>query len=331
MPPARAPRGLTVDELAGLVGGEIVGPADGRITGASSLAEAGPEDVAFLASSRWLPAFERSRAGVVLVAPGWRDRAAGPRTRIVVEDPRHAIRRVVTCLTPAAPAWGVHHTARLGRGVQWSGRLAVGPHAVVGDGVRLGADCIIGAHAYVAPETRLGNRVVLAPGARIGTPGFALLDAPGGPRQTIPHAGGCTLEDGVEVGANTTIDRGSLGATRIGAETKIDNLVQIGHNVRIGRRCIIMAQVGIAGTTTIGDDVILAGQAGLAGQLTVGAGARVAAQAGVIGDVPAGATVSGYPARPHRSVLRQAAALQRLTPLASHLERLVTATHVRAD
>jgi UDP-3-O-[3-hydroxymyristoyl] glucosamine N-acyltransferase len=133
------------------------------------------------------------------------------------------------------------------------------------------------------------------------------------------------LEDDVEVGANTTIDRGSIGDTVIGAGTKIDNLVQIAHNVSIGRHCIIMAQVGLAGSTVLEDDVMLAGQAGLAGHLRVGKGARVAAQAGVIGDVPAGSTVSGYPARPHREVLRQTAALRRLTRHTDSLERIVEA------
>ena len=139
-----------------------------------------------------------------------------------------------------------------------------------------------------------------------------------------------TVSLAIAIGANTTVDRGSVGTTRIGPGTKSDNLVQVGRNVRIGARCIIMAQVGIAGTTTIGDDVILAGQAGLAGQLCVGDRARIAAQSGVIGDIPAGATVSGYPARDHRSMLRQSAALARLTPLVTSLERLLR-PHDRSD
>jgi UDP-3-O-[3-hydroxymyristoyl] glucosamine N-acyltransferase len=135
--------------------------------------------------------------------------------------------------------------------------------------------------------------------------------------------GQCRLEDDVEIGANTTVDRGSLGHTVIGAGTKLDNLVHVAHNVRIGARCLIMAQVGIAGTTTVDDDVVIGGQAGLAGQLRVGRAAHLAARSGVIGDIPAGATVSGYPARDHRAALRQAAALARLAPLVSTLERLV--------
>jgi UDP-3-O-[3-hydroxymyristoyl] glucosamine N-acyltransferase len=171
--------------------------------------------------------------------------------------------------------------------------------------------------------------VVVKPGARIGTDGFGWVDLDG-TRRRVPHVGTCRVGDDVEIGANSTVDRGSLGATVIGNGTKIDNLVHIGHNVRIGARCVIMAQVGIAGTTTLEDDVVIAGQAGLAGQLRVGRGARLAAQSGVIGDIPAGATVSGYPARDHRSVLRQTAALARLTPLVTPLERLV-GPHANSD
>jgi UDP-3-O-[3-hydroxymyristoyl] glucosamine N-acyltransferase len=339
---------LTAREIAELVGGEVIGRADVAIAGAAALDEAGPGDLAFLASGTHLPYLRRSSAGIVLVAPQFRDVAAGPATRIVVPDPRAALAIVLRLLCPEAPpAWGIAPSASVGRGCRWAGRIAVGPHAVLGAHVRLGADCRIGphveigtgavlgdhcridAHVVIAPGAELGRRVVAKTGARIGTAGFGYTAAGDG-RERLPHVGRCQVGDDVEIGANTTVDRGSVGATRIGRGTKIDNLVQVAHNVRIGARCIIMAQVGLAGTTTIGDDVILAGQAGLAGHLRVGDGARVAAQSGVIGDVPAGATVSGYPARDHRSVLRQSAALARLTPHVSALERLAD-THERSD
>lgn len=341
-------RHFTAREIAELVGGELVGRPDAAVAGAASLEEAGPGDLAFLASGAHLPYFRRSNAGVVLVAPQYRDAAAGPATRIVVPDPRAALGTALRALFPApAAAWGIAATASVGRGCRWAGRIAVGPHAVLGPGVRLGADCRVGAHAQIgegavlgdgcrvdehvliAAGAELGHRVVAKAGARIGTEGFGYT-AVGARRERLPHVGRCQVGDDVELGANTTVDRGSVGTTRIGPGTKIDNLVQVGHNVRIGARCVIMAQVGIAGTTTIGDDVILAGQAGLAGQLRVGDGARIAAQSGVIGDIAAGATVSGYPARDHRSVLRQHAALTRLTPLVTSLERLLH-SHERSD
>lgn len=323
--------GLTAGEAAALVGGELIGRPEVPLAGIASLEEAGPGDLAFLASPRWASYFRTSHAGAVLVGPEARDLQPGPATRIVVADPRAAVRRLLVRLggAPEPGGWGIHPTARLGRGVRWSGRVHVGAGAVLGAGVVLGRDCVIGPHAYVAAETQLGDRVRVGPGARVGTPGFA-FHTEGDEHVPVPHPGRCTIGDDVAIGANTTVDRGSVGATEIGAGTKIDNLVQIGHNVRIGRRCLIMAQVGIAGTTTIGDDVLLAGQAGLAGQLTVGDRARIAAQAGVIGDVPPGAAVSGYPARDHRSVLRQAAALARLTPRLSRLERLAD-THALSD
>jgi UDP-3-O-[3-hydroxymyristoyl] glucosamine N-acyltransferase len=164
--------------------------------------------------------------------------------------------------------------------------------------------------------------VLVRTGARVGGPGFGFSAVSGGGYQRVPHPGRCRVSDDVEIGRNSTVDRGSVGETVIGPGTKIDALVHVGHNVRIGARCLIMAQTGIAGSTVVEDEVVLGGQAGLAGHLRVGAGARIAAQAGVIGDVTPGSTVSGYPARAHREVLRQAAALKRLTPLVTRLEEV---------
>jgi UDP-3-O-[3-hydroxymyristoyl] glucosamine N-acyltransferase len=144
-----------------------------------------------------------------------------------------------------------------------------------------------------------------------------------GAHQKIPHVGRCIIGDDVEIGANTTIDRGSIDDTVVGNGTKIDNLVHIAHNVRIGEKCLIMAQVGVAGSVTIGDGAILAGQAGISGHLSIGAGARLAAQAGVFGDIPAGETWSGYPARPHRESLRASAALFKLAGMMRRLEKLL--------
>lgn len=334
-------RELTLDQIADLVGGRRIGRDDIKIAGVASLERAGSGDLSFLVSARYLPYFERSEAGAVLVTGELADLASGPPNRIVVSDPhRAAVKILVEMFREREPRWGIHPTAIVQRGARWDGRVALGPHSVLGEEAVLGADCVIqagatveagatlgdgcrvGSQATVCSGTELGDRVRLKPGARVGTPGFAFVESRG-EHSHVPHVGGCRVEDDVEIGANSTIDRGSIGDTVIGAGTKIDNLVQVAHNVRIGKRCIVMAQVGLAGSTVVEDDVMLAGQAGLAGHLTVGCGARVAAQAGVIGDVPAGSTVSGYPARPHREVLRQAAALRRLTRITPLLERMV--------
>ncbi|UCG85158.1 MAG: UDP-3-O-(3-hydroxymyristoyl)glucosamine N-acyltransferase [Gemmatimonadota bacterium] len=331
---------LTAGAIAELVGGKLVGSETTLIRGAASLDRAGPLDLSFVASRKYLPHVERTEAGAVLVTSGLGDVKAGPATRILVDDVHRALGQVLAKLyAEPQPTWGVHHTAIVGRGSRWSGRIGLGPYACLGGDVRLGSDCrighhatiesgavlgdrcVIGVNALVCSAARLGNDVVLQAGARVGTPGYAFT-SDGSGHARLQHVGGCFIEDAVEVGANTTIDRGSLGDTVVGQGTKIDNLVQIAHNVRIGERCLVMAQVGLAGTTVVEDDVVLAGQAGLAGHLTVGRGAKVAAQAGVIGDVAEGETVSGYPARPHREVLRQAASLRKLAKLTPFLERI---------
>ncbi len=333
-------RRVTAAEIAALVGGQVIGHPDASVVGVASLDEAGPDDLSFLASATYLPYFQASSAGVVLVAPAFREAATGPATYIVVSDPRRALARILDELAPSPPpAWGIAGTARIGRGCRWTGRIVIGEYAVlgsgvtlgrdctlgpgvgVGDGALLGDDCRIGAAAMIAPGAVLGNRVVVKPGARVGTPGFAWVGT-GTQRSHLRHVGACRIGNDVEIGANATVDRGSVGATVIGDGTKIDNLVHVAHNVRIGAGCVIMAQVGIAGSTIVEDDVLIAGQAGLAGQLRVGRAARLAAQSGVIGDIPAGATVSGYPARDHRTVLRHTAVVARLAPIVTTLERL---------
>jgi UDP-3-O-[3-hydroxymyristoyl] glucosamine N-acyltransferase len=241
---------------------------------------------------------------------------------------------------PTPRAAGVHPTAVVGRGVELGEGATVDAYAVVGEGARLGDGAWVGAHAVggpgvvvgAAPElrphvtlypgTELGARVVVHSGVRLGSDGFGYVFGDGAHRK-IPHVGRCLVGDDVEIGANTTIDRGSVDDTVVGAGTKIDNLVHLGHNVRVGRLCLIMAQVGVAGSAVIEDGAILAGQVGVGGHLTVGRGARVGGQGGVTADVPPGATYSGYPARPHREALRAHAALFKLTDLVRPLERLL--------
>jgi UDP-3-O-[3-hydroxymyristoyl] glucosamine N-acyltransferase len=336
---------LTADQVARLVGGELIGPGTVRLTAVAPLESAGPGELAFVESSRYLPHLAHSRAGAVLLPPPFRGAVQGPATQIVVPDARAALRTVLLALyPPPGPAWGIHPTALLGRDVRWEGRIAVGAHAILETGARLGADCVIAAHAMIGARARLGaacrvgehavihaeaclgDRVAVHAGARVGGEGFGFVTGVEG-SERLPHVGRCEIADDVEIGANTTVDRGGVGTTYIGPGSKIDNLVHVAHNVRIGAHCLIMAQVGIAGSCVVEDGVVLAGQAGLADHLTVHRGARVAAQSGVIGDIAPGATVSGYPARRHRDVLRQAAAVRRLTPLVQRLERIAQHDH----
>jgi UDP-3-O-[3-hydroxymyristoyl] glucosamine N-acyltransferase len=235
---------------------------------------------------------------------------------------------------------GIHSTAVVAPDAVIGRGVTIDAHAVIGDGVTIGDDCWIGAGTVIGPHSTLGravrvyptvviyqrvnigDRVTLHAGARIGREGFGFL--PGnGQVMRIPHVGKCVLENDVEIGANSCIDRGSVDDTIIGAGTKIDNLVHVAHNVRIGRMCFIAAQVGVAGSARIGDGVQLGGQVGIGGHVTVGSRARLAGQAGVIGDVPADATWSGYPARPHREQLRATGALFRLAKIIRPLEQLL--------
>ncbi len=331
---------LTAAEVAGLVGGEVVGDGAAPLSGVAPLDRAGSGDLSFLASGKYLEEFQRSRAGAVLCKAEHRAAQPGPATRIVVGDPHRAMLQVVARLFPPPPrAAGVHPTAVVERGAVLGAEVAVGPHAVVGAGARLGdratvmANVVVGGGVVVGEDAILYPGVVLYPGAEIGArtilhagvkvavDGFGYVPGPEG-HAKLPHVGRCVVGEDVEIGANSTLDRGSVGDTEVGAGTKIDNLVHIGHNCRVGKRCLSMAQVGLAGSTRVEDDVILAGQVGLAGHLTVGRGARIGAQSGVMDDVPAGAAWFGDPARAHREAMRGVAALYRLTPIVSRIEEL---------
>jgi UDP-3-O-[3-hydroxymyristoyl] glucosamine N-acyltransferase len=242
----------------------------------------------------------------------------------------------------------VHPTAVIGPGTRLGADVTVGPYAVVGrncvigDRARIGAhavagdDCTIGddavlhPHVTLYPRVRVGARSILHTGVRAGVDGFGYTQVDGEHRK-VPQVGGCTIGADVEIGANTTIDRGSVGSTEIGDGVKIDNLVHIAHNVRIGEKSIIIAQVGISGSTTIGRYVTLAGQAGLPGHVHIGDGATIGAQAGVFGDVPAGETWSGYPARPHRESLRMQAGVARLPELRKRLDEIERRLRGEAD
>lgn len=337
-------RRISAREIAALTNGELQGSPDVTVSRVAPLDRAGPDDLSFLANKRYLSYFQRSSAAVVLCKPDLlATDTPGPACRVLVRDPHVALLSVIPVLYPE-PEWepGVHRTAVIGAGVTWQDPVAIGPYAVLGRGVRLGRNVRIGAACVLGDGVRLGDAVLLYPqvvcysgtvvgdrvilhaGARLGSDGFGYIPGKGGelPRK-IPQVGRCIIGNDVEIGANTTIDRGSVDDTVIGEGTKIDNLVQIGHNCRIGARCIIAGQAGIAGSTHVEDDVFLAGQAGVADHVTIGRGARVTVQGGVIGDIAAGATVTGFPGREHREFFRAQAALYRLAKIVDDLEALV--------
>jgi UDP-3-O-[3-hydroxymyristoyl] glucosamine N-acyltransferase len=340
---------VRASQIAELTAGEWSGGADPEIDGVAPLDRAGPSDLSFLAHPKYLRYVDATRAGAILVSPDLGARCDFAAARITVPDVHRALAAILPALYPAEEAMpGVHPTAVIGQGTRLGDGVTVGPYAVVGrncvvgDRVRIGAhavagdDCTIGddvvlhPHVTLYPRVLVGARSILHSGVRAGVDGFGYAHVDGEHRK-VPQVGGCVIGADVEIGANTTIDRGSVGNTEIGDGVKIDNLVHIAHNVRIGEKCIIVAQVGIAGSTTIGRYVTLAGQAGIPGHLNIGDGATIAAQAGVFGDVPAGETWSGYPARPHRESLRMQAAVARLPELKKRLGEIERRLRGEAD
>ncbi len=299
------------------------------LTGVAPLQTAGRDDVSFLSNRKYLPALKQTEAGAVIVHPDLAAQVPETAVPLATDEPYAAWARVAALFHPLPPLRpGVHPSAVIaedavidpsaeigplaviGAAVEIGPRCCIAPLAVLGHGVVLGPDCRIGAHASIS-HALLGARVYVYPGARIGQDGFGFATTPAGFR-SVPQLGRVILQDDVEVGANTTIDRGSLQDTVIGAGSRLDNLVQIGHNVHLGRGCVVVAQVGISGSTILEDHVMLGGQAGLTGHLRIGRRARVGAQAGVMSDVPAGADVVGSPAQPVRAMFREIAFLRRL-------------------
>jgi len=329
---------LTLKEVADKLGGEAIGPDGLVIAGASSYESAGETDLTFADHPRLLPTIEQSRAAAVLVP-----RAVESSTKpiIRIDNPRLAFAQALGFFWPRQrPEPGVHPTAVVGADVRLGAGVHIGPHVVIGDNVRLGDEVELHALTYVGDsveigdgtiiyprvsiyrQVRIGKRCIIHSGTVIGSDGFGFVRDEAGAHFKVPQVGTVIIEDDVEIGANCGVDRATTDATIIGHGTKIDNLVQVGHNCRVGANCIICGQVGLSGSVEIGDGVVLAGQAGIADHITVGAGATVCAQAGVIGDLPAGAFVSGYPAAPHREKLKAEAALRRLPDALSELRAL---------
>lgn len=330
---------LTARDIARLVDGQLAGNPDEIVTGVAGIKEARAGDISFVAHPRYLPAVKTTRASVILVAPDTQAKTSA--TLIRVANPSVAFVKVVehTASPPVALPPGIHTSAsvagsaKLGKNVRVEAFVVIEENAVIGD------RAIIGAGSYVGHECRLGDdcrlyprvtlrersvladRVVLHSGVIVGADGFG-YNTIEGRHEKIPQVGAVEIGADVEIGANTTIDRGRFGNTRIGRGTKIDNLVQIGHNCLIGEDCIICGQVGMAGTTVLGNRVTLAGQVGIAGHLTIGDGAVVMAQSGIAQDVPAGAMVFGSPAVDHKQYKRAHVAVQKLPELMKRVREL---------
>ena len=326
-----APAPLTLAEIAELTGAQ---PAPGfdaalRIVDIAPLGAAAPDTISFLDNRRYTEAFTKSRAGSCIVRPEVADRAPAGMSLLLDEQPNHCFATVARAFYPRpqvepgiAPSAVIEPGASLGEGCRVDAGAVIGPgseigarchvgaNAVIGAGVVVGEDCIVGAGASLS-HCLVGDRVTIYPGARIGQDGFGFVSGPEG-HLRIPQTGRVIVHDDVEIGANTTIDRGSGSDTVIGPGCMIDNLVQIGHNVQLGRGCVIVAQVGISGSTKLGDFVVCGGQVGLAGHLVIGDGAKLAARTGATRDLAPGRDYGGMPAIPLRQWKRQTVALARL-------------------
>jgi UDP-3-O-[3-hydroxymyristoyl] glucosamine N-acyltransferase len=325
-----------VAEAAGATLVQGTASADLLLHGVGPLQAAGPGEVSFLDNRKYAKALAGSAASAVILHPDMQSLVPEGCAAIVTPEPYLGWARVAALFHPLPPLVpGVHPTALvdatadidasaeigafavIGPGVRIGPRCRIGIGTVVERGVLMGSDCRIGAHVSIS-HALIGSRVLLFPGVRIGQDGFgfATTMTKTGPRHvSVPQLGRVVIEDDVEVGANSCIDRGSAQDTVIGAGSRIDNLVQIGHNVRLGRCCVIVAQVGISGSTILEDFVVAAGQVGIAGHVRVGRGARLGGQAGVMSDIPAGAEVMGSPAQPVKSYFRQIATMRRLSGL----------------
>ena len=337
---APTPMPVTLGELATLVAGELTGDPSLTVRGVATLADAEPDEIALLAAPRYRDQVAGCRACALLVSADLEGGLADSRPRVVVADPHAALIPLLARFRPSTlPCPGVHPTAVLDRGVTVGADVQIGPYAVVGcgstigDRVRIGAHSVVGAACRIGAETVLyphvtlydgvvlGARVILHAGSRIGNDGFGYAFT-GSFHRKIPQVGGCVIEDDVEIGANSCVDRGSIGSTLIGRGSKLDNLVQVGHNVRIGPHCILTGQAGVAGSTTLAAGVQMGGQSGAIGHLVIGEGAKVGAKSTVFQDVPAGTTVMGTPASDHGPMRRAWTLIPRLPELFRRLRAL---------
>jgi UDP-3-O-[3-hydroxymyristoyl] glucosamine N-acyltransferase len=328
---------FSLRELAALTGAEVRGDAGRRLCRVATLESAGPEDLSFVTNLRYREAAAGSGAGALLVGPGFE--MAG-RDLLIAAAPYHALAQILAALHPApAESAGVDaraavaasaridptaHVAALavvGERALIGPRATVHPLAVVGPDCRLGADSVLHSHAVLYRGTIVGERCIVHAGAVLGADGFGFATHAGG-HVKVPQVGIVVIEDDVEIGANSAIDRAMLEETRVGAGSKIDDLVMVAHNVKVGKHCLMAAQAGVAGSSELGDGVVLAGQSGVAGHLRLGAGARVAAKSAVFKDVEAGRQVAGIPAQDAMAWRRQQAAAAKLDDLRKRVAEL---------
>jgi UDP-3-O-[3-hydroxymyristoyl] glucosamine N-acyltransferase len=322
------PLSLIVETIGGNADGL---PGERMFTGVAPLQSAGPDEVSFLTNKLYRDVLTGTHAGAVILDPSLTEQVPSGTIALTSKRPVIAWARAAALFHPAEPIHpGIHPTAVvdpsarisadaeigplcvIGARAEIGPRCRIGPLVSIGEGVVIGADSRIGSHASVS-HSLIGDRVFIYPGARLGQEGFGFDPNPTPTGfTTVPQLGRVIIENDVEVGANSMIDRGSIQDTVVGAGSRLDNAVQIAHNVRLGRCCVIVAQAGISGSTTLGDYVTLAGQAGLAGHLHIGDGARIGAQAGVMADVAPRASLVGSPAEPVREFFRQVAFLRRM-------------------
>lgn len=342
----------TVGELAAVVKGRVYGDPATVICGIASIEDARTGDITFAESARLLQNAHSSLASAILAPDNAGEINVAGKTLIQVANPRLAFAQLLDLFAPEQYAErGIHPTSVIGTDFRCGSNVSIGAHCVVGENVRLGDNVTLHPMAYVADDVEIGDNTLVHPhvsllrgtvvgahcvlhsGAVLGADGFGYLSL-GGKHRKVPQIGNVAIGDDVEIGSNVTIDRARTGTTRVGSGTKIDNLVHIGHNCQIGQNCIIVAQVGFAGGVEVGNQVIIAGQSGIKEQVKIGDGAIVGAQTGVMGDVAPGAFVSGYGARPHREVLKAAAAvnhvpalLKKVREMERRLQALETPAH----
>jgi UDP-3-O-[3-hydroxymyristoyl] glucosamine N-acyltransferase len=329
---------LKLKDIAERLGCRLEGDGDLEIHRVSGIGEAGPGDLTVFSNGKSVAELRATRASAVILAP---DAGPAPGAMLRHSQPYLAFAQAVELFADGwRPAAGAHPQAILGEGVHLGEGASVGPFAAVGDGAvigartlvyphvvigrhaRIGDDCILHARVSIRERVRVGDRVIIQDGAVIGSDGFGFARRSDGTHQKIPQVGGVVIEDDVEIGAHTAIDRPAVGETRIGAGSKIDNLVQVAHGVTLGRNVLLAAQVGVAGSTTIEDGVTLAGQVGVAGHLTIGKGVIATAQTGIPNSVEAGAFISGYPAIANRDWLKSSAVFRRLPEMRKQVAEL---------